>query len=160
MIVIVIALVLSVWATPVLAGPPPGRSEGPRPVVVRAEVDRLEPDRLVIHGTNFGVSSAPVVLLSRIPLEVLSFSDEQIVAKLPIDAPPARYRLQVLAHGTSASAFVDVIVGRRPGRGLQGRDTRLERGPPGPARRKVVNQSLTLRALHATLHVGSGSVVR
>jgi len=39
--------------------------------------------------TPFGARSTPVVLLSRIPLEVLSFSDQQIVARLPVDVPSA-----------------------------------------------------------------------
>ena len=86
------------------------------PVVVRADVDPLEPDRLVIRGKHFGVKSAPTVLLASIPLDVLSFSDEQIVARLPIDAPPASYRLQVVANGTVPSRFFEVTVGGRPGR--------------------------------------------
>ncbi len=114
------ALVLSLWAAPVSAGPPPGPSVDARPVVVRAAVDQLEPDRLVIRGTNFGVTSAPVVLLSQVPLEVLSFSDEQIVAKLPIDVPSARYRLQILAGGISPSAVFEVTLGHRPRRSSEG----------------------------------------
>src|SRR6185503_6320962 len=77
---------------------------------VLAEVDGVEPDRLVIRGANFGARSTPVVLLSRIPLEVLSFSDQQIVAKLPVDVPSARYRLQVLAAGVSSSPLFDVTL--------------------------------------------------
>jgi hypothetical protein len=119
---IVIALVLSAtWTATTLADPSPGRSGDPRPVVVRAAVDQLEPDRLVIRGTNFGVSSAPVVLLSKVALEVLSFSDEQIIARLPIDTPPARYRLQVLAHGTP-SASVEITLFRRPMQPMHGRE--------------------------------------
>ena len=111
----VAAFVISLFAGP----PPVVPSVGP-PVVVRADVDQLEPDRLVIWGTNFAGSSPPIVLLSKIPLKVLSYSNEQIVARLPLDAPPARYRLQVLVHGASAWSFVDVTVGRPPGRRTQG----------------------------------------
>jgi hypothetical protein len=112
----VAACVTSLLASSGFAGPAPVvPSEGP-PVVIRADVDQLEPDRLVIRGTNFGDSSPPIVLLSQIPLKVLSFSNEQIVARLPLDAPPARYRLQVLVHGASAWSFVDMTHGRRPGR--------------------------------------------
>ena len=114
------ALVVSLSAGSVLAGPPPVSPSVARPVVIRADVDQLEPDRLVIRGMNFGVTSAPIVLLAKIPLEVLSFSDEQIVARLPIDAPAARYRLQVFAHGTSPSAFFEITLGRRPGRRSEG----------------------------------------
>lgn len=114
------ALVLSLSAGSVLAGPPPASPLVARPVVVRADVDQVEPDRLVIRGMHFGVSSAPIVLLAKIPLEVLSFSDEQIVARLPIDTPPARYRLQVFAGGTSGSEFFEVTLGRRPGRRSEG----------------------------------------
>jgi hypothetical protein len=39
-------------------------------VVVRADVDRLKPDRLVIHGANFGTTTAPTVLLAKVPLQV------------------------------------------------------------------------------------------
>jgi hypothetical protein len=114
------ALVISLSAESAMAGPPPVSLPVARPVVIRADVDQLEPDRLVIRGMNFGVTSAPIVLLAKIALEVLSFSDEQIVARLPIDAPAARYRLQVLAHGTSPSAFFEVTLGRRPGRRSEG----------------------------------------
>jgi IPT/TIG domain len=110
---IMAALGISLPAGSVLAGPPPVSPSMAPPVVIRANVDLLEPDRLVIRGMNFGVRSAPIVLLAKVPLAVLSFSDEQIVARLPIDAPPARYRLQVLAHGTSPSAFFEVTLGRR-----------------------------------------------
>lgn len=47
----------------------------------------------MIRGTNFGVTTAPVVMLASTPLEVLSFNDEEIVARLPLDVPAARYRL-------------------------------------------------------------------
>jgi len=113
-------LVISLSAGSALAGPPPVSPSVTPPVIIRADVDQLEPDRLVIRGTNFGVTSAPIVLLAKIPLEVLSFSDAQIVARLPIDAPPARYRLQVFARGTSPSAFFEVTLGRRPGRRSEG----------------------------------------
>ena len=113
-------IVSSLSAGSALADPRPVSPSVAPPVVVRADVDQLEPDRLVIRGTNFGVASVPIVLLAKIPLEVLSFSDEQIVARLPIDAPAARYRLQVLARGTSRSAFFEVTVGRRPGRHSEG----------------------------------------
>ena len=114
------ALVISLSADWALAGPPPVSPSVKPPVIIRADVDQLEPDRLVIRGTNFGVTSAPIVLLAKIPLEVLSFSNAQIVARLPIDAPAARYRLQVLARGTSASAFFEVTLGRRAGRRSEG----------------------------------------
>ena len=65
---------------------------------------------------HFGVRSAPTVLLASTSLDVLSFSDEQIVARLPIDAPPASYRLQVLANGTVPSRVVEVTIGGRPDR--------------------------------------------
>lgn len=113
---ILTALVLSGWASPVLAGPSPAPSRS-RPVVVGVEVDQLEPDRLVIRGANFGVTSPPVVLLSKVSLEVVAFSDQQIVVRLPLDAPPARYRLQVLAHGTQPSTVVEVTLGHRPNPG-------------------------------------------
>lgn len=51
--------------------------------------------------------------------QVLRFSDEEIIAKLPLDAPPARYQLQVLAHGVPSSAFFEVTIGR-PGRRSEG----------------------------------------
>jgi hypothetical protein len=114
------AIVVSLSAGSVQADPRPVSPSVAPPVVVRADVDQLEPDRLVIRGMHFGMTSAPTVLLARIPLEVLSFSDEQIVARLPIDAPAARYRLQVIARGTSLSAFFEVTVGRRPGRDSEG----------------------------------------
>jgi IPT/TIG domain len=116
----VVAFVISLPTSSVLAGPPPVAPSGGPPVVIRADVDQLEPDRLVIRGTNFGVTSAPIVLLAKIPLKVLSFSNEQIVARLPLDAPPARYRLQVLVHGASAWSFVEVTVSRPPGRRSEG----------------------------------------
>ena len=104
-------LVLSLAAGPALAGPRlADRGQAP-PVVARADVDRWEPDRLVIHGANFGTATAPTVLLAKVPLQVLSFSDDQIMVRLPIDAPAARYRLQVLAHGASPSAVVEVVLG-------------------------------------------------
>jgi hypothetical protein len=114
------ALGLSVSAAPALAGPAPVAAPVQPPVIVRADIDRLEPDRLVILGVNFGVASAPVVLLSNVRLDVLSFSDEQIVARLPLDAPDARYRLQVLAHGAAPSAVFEVTLGRGPRRRSEG----------------------------------------
>ncbi|HEX9818728.1 MAG TPA: hypothetical protein VGD07_03840 [Methylomirabilota bacterium] len=118
---IVVALVLSLLPARVSAAPPQAAPPVTPPVVVRADVDQLEPDRLVIRGKHFGVESAPTVLLANIPLEVLSFSDEQIVAGLPLDAPPASYLLQVLANGTVPSRLFEVTVGSRPGRvGLRG----------------------------------------
>jgi hypothetical protein len=89
-------------------------------VVVRAAVDRLEPDRLVIRGNNFGTTTAPVVMLTNTTLQVLSFNDEEIVARLPLDIPAARYRLQVLVDGDASSPLVDVVVGRRAGRRSEG----------------------------------------
>ena len=103
--------VMSLAAGPAVAGPRFAEQQVTPPVVVRADVDRLEPDRLVIHGTNFGVSTAPTVLLAKVPLRVLSFSDDQIVVKLPIDAPAARYHLQILAHGTTPSVVYEVVLG-------------------------------------------------
>ncbi|HVG76994.1 MAG TPA: IPT/TIG domain-containing protein [Patescibacteria group bacterium] len=104
-------IVLSLSAGAALAGPRfADRGQTP-PVVVRADVDRLEPDRLVIRGAHFGTTTAPTVLLAQVPLQVLSFNDNQILVRLPIDAPAARYRLQVLAHGTSPSAVVEVVLG-------------------------------------------------
>jgi hypothetical protein len=114
------ALVISLTAGSVLADPPPVSPSVAPPMVIRADADQLEPDRLVIRGKNFGVTSAPIVLLAKIPLEVLNFSDEQIVARLPIDAPAARYRLQVVAHGKSPSAFFEVTLGRPPSRRSEG----------------------------------------
>jgi hypothetical protein len=116
----VATLVISLSAGSVLAGPPPASPLVARPVVTRADVDQVEPDRLVIRGMNFGGKSAPIVLLAKTPLEVLSFSDAQIVARLPIDAPPARYWLQVFARGTSPSVSFEVTLGRRPGRRSEG----------------------------------------
>lgn len=112
---IVIALVVSLLPGWVWAAPPQAPPSSPRPVVVRAAVDQLEPDRLVIRGKHFGVKTAPTVLLASTPLDVLSFSDEQIVARLPIDAPPASYRLQVLANGMIPSRLFQVTIGDRPG---------------------------------------------
>jgi hypothetical protein len=105
------AIVLSLAAGPALAGPRFAERRQAPPVVAHADVDRLEPDRLVILGSNFGVATAPTVLLAKVPLQVLSFSDNQIVVRLPIDAPAARYHLQVLAHGTSPSAVYEVVLG-------------------------------------------------
>lgn len=109
-----IALVVLLSPGWVSAAPPQPPS---RPVVVRAGVDQLEPDRLVILGKHFGVKSAPIVLLANVPLEVLSFSDEQIVARLPIDAPAASYDLRVLVNGMIPSRVFEVTVGgQRAGR--------------------------------------------
>jgi hypothetical protein len=110
---VVVALVVSLSPGWVSAAPPRAPSPVTRPVVVRAAVDQLEPDRLVIRGKHFGVKSAPTVWLAKVRLEVLSFSDEQIVARLPIDAPAASYRLQVFADGTVPSRVVEVTVERR-----------------------------------------------
>jgi hypothetical protein len=113
----IVALVVLLSAGWVSAAPPQAPSPAARPVVVRAGVDQLEPDRLVILGKHFGAKSAPTVLLANVPLEVLSFSDEQIVASLPIDAPPASYDLLVLANGTTPSrAFEVTLKGERTGR--------------------------------------------
>ena len=83
------------------------------PVVVRAAVDPVEPDRLVILGMNFSVTTPPVVMLANAPLQVVAFTDEEIVAKLPLDVPAARYRLQVLVDGESSS-LVDITFGQQP----------------------------------------------
>jgi hypothetical protein len=58
--------------------------------------------------------------LSKVSLEVLSFSDEEIVVRLPIDAPRGRYRLQVLAHGTAPSPLYEITLGRRSAIGREG----------------------------------------
>jgi hypothetical protein len=113
---IVVALVVSLSPGWVSAAPPRLAPPVARPVVVRAAVDQLEPDRLVIRGKHFGVKSAPTVLLALTALDVLSFSDEQIVARLPIDTPSASYSLQVLANGTIPSPIFEVTVGDRPER--------------------------------------------
>jgi len=114
---IIVALAVVFLPDWVAAAPPQGPpAAAPRPVVIRAAVDQLEPDRLVIRGKHFGVRSAPTVLLASAALDVLSFSDEQIVARLPIDAPPASYRLQVLANGRVPSRVFEVTIGDPPGR--------------------------------------------
>jgi hypothetical protein len=110
---VAVALVVSLspgWAS---AAPPRAHSAVAPPVVARAAVDQLEPDRLVIRGKHFGVKSAPTVWLAKVRLEVLAFSDEQIVARLPIDAPAASYRLQVFANGGIPSQVVEVTVEHR-----------------------------------------------
>jgi len=104
-------------AAAALAERPPADRQ---PVVVRALVDLVELDRLVIRGKNFSTEASPVVLLSDVPLDVVSFSDEEIVARLPLDTPPARYRLQVLAHGLRSSASFAVTLGRRTSRAETG----------------------------------------
>ncbi|MGH7390766.1 MAG: hypothetical protein ACREM3_15105 [Candidatus Rokuibacteriota bacterium] len=109
-------LVLSLSGAPALAGPVAVAVPARPPVVVRADIDRLEPDRLVIHGRNFGVASPPIVVLSNVLLEVVSFSDEQIVVRWPVDAPAGRYRLQVLAYGAPPSALFEVTLGGGPSR--------------------------------------------
>jgi hypothetical protein len=63
------------------------------------------------------------VLLASAALDVVSFSDEQIVARLPIDAPPASYRLQVLANGRVPSRVVEVTIGGPAGRPTGWRDS-------------------------------------
>ena len=110
--VLLLALLAPEWVS---AAPP--RKAPLRPLVVRAAVDQLEPDRLVIRGKHFGGKSAPIVLLANVPLEVLSFNDEQIVARLPIDAPAASYDLLVLVNGLVPSRVFEVRVERegRPG---------------------------------------------
>ena len=110
---LIVALVMSLSPAWVSAAQPHSPPPLTRPVGVRAEVDRLEPDRLVIRGKRFGVESAPTVLLAKVPLDVLSFSDVQIIARLPIDAPPASYLLQVFANGTVASRPFEVTIGDR-----------------------------------------------
>jgi hypothetical protein len=106
------ALVLWIPAGAAWAGPPP--APAPTPIVVRADVDRVEPDRLVIRGRHLGQASVPIVLLAKTPLEVVSYSNEQIVVRLPLDAPPASYMLQVLANGKVPSRSVEVTLGLRP----------------------------------------------
>ncbi len=108
---------LVVLLSPGLVPAAPPQPPPSRPVVVRAAVDQLEPDRLVIRGKHFAGKSTPIVLLANVPLEVLSFSDEQIVARLPIDAPAASYDLRVLVNGMIPSRVFEVRVGRdsRPG---------------------------------------------
>lgn len=111
-VVTLLVLLLPGWVSAAPPQPPPSR-----PVVVRADVDQLEPDRLVIRGRHFAGKSTPIVLLANVPLEVLSFSDEQIVARLPIDAPAASYDLQVLVNGMIPSRVFEVTVGgQRAGR--------------------------------------------
>jgi IPT/TIG domain-containing protein len=111
-IVTLAVLLLPGWVS---AAPP--QAPPSRPIVIRAGVDQLEPDRLVIRGKHFGAKSTPIVLLANVPLEVLSFSDEQIVTRLPIDAPAASYDLRVLVNGMIPSRVFEVTVGRegRPG---------------------------------------------
>jgi hypothetical protein len=109
-LVVCVVWLLSAWAW---AAPRQTSRPVPRPVVLHAEVDRLEPDRLVIQGRHFGVESPPTVLLADVPLEVVSFSDVEIIAGLPLDAPPARYTLQVLANGRVPSRPVEIVVESR-----------------------------------------------
>jgi hypothetical protein len=120
---IIVALVLVLPGLVSAAPPQALPAAAARPVVVRAAVDQLEPDRLVIRGKHFGVGSAPTVLLASAALDVVSFSDEQIVARLPIDAPPASYRLQVLANGRVPSRVVEVTIGGPAGRPTGWRDS-------------------------------------
>jgi hypothetical protein len=111
---LIVVLILSASVSSALAGPLPVSAPVQPPVVVRADVDPVERDRLVIRGMNFGVESAPIVLLADVPLEVVSFNDAQIVVRLPLDAPAARYRLRVLAHGMLSSQFFELTLdGRR-----------------------------------------------
>jgi hypothetical protein len=110
-----LALTLVQSAGIAVAGPAPPAMAARPPVVVQAVVDRVEPDRLVIRGRNFSAGASPIVLLSGVRLQVVSFSDDEIVARLPLDAPPARYRLQVLARGQRPSASFEVTLGRRSG---------------------------------------------
>lgn len=108
-----LALTLLHPAGAALAGPAASVALARPPVVVRAGVDQVEPDRLVIRGRNFGVDAPPVVLLSDVPLRVLRYSNDEIVARLPLDAPPARYRLQVLTSRGLASSSFELTLGRR-----------------------------------------------
>ena len=88
----------------------------PPPVVIRAAVDRVEPDRLLIRGTNFGVTTTPIVMLAEHSARGPELQRQEIVARLPLDVPAARYRLQVLVPGGSSSPFVEIALEplRRP----------------------------------------------
>ena len=107
---IVTAAVMSLALSSLVFAGPFSTPKDP-PVVVRAAVDQVEPDRLVIRGVNFGATTTPVVMLANTRLEVLAFTDEEIVARLPLDVPAARYRLQVLVDGASSS-LVGITFGR------------------------------------------------
>jgi putative metal-binding protein/IPT/TIG domain-containing protein len=94
------------------------------PAIASAGVD-LEHEQLTIRGRGFG-RETPRVTLSGIPLEVQSFNEDEIVARLPADTPPGTYRLRVVNRRGRESDEMDLAVGGGGTPGPPG-----ESGPPG-----------------------------
>lgn len=79
-------------------------------------------DEIIIHGNGFG-STVPIVTLGSSPLEVRTFSDEEITAKLPVTLQEDTYTLAVTNVSANKTATEELTI-------LQGEPG--ETGPSGP----------------------------
>ena len=100
-----------------------GDRDDRRPLVVISASADLDAETLTIHARHFG-HEPPHVALAGVPLEILGFDPEQILAKLPPGALPGTYQLLVWRGHKSDdgnSASLDITIGAVG-----------PEGPPGP----------------------------
>lgn len=95
----------------VVAGGRPNTGNVP-PLIAKVATDSKE-NAIIITGWNFG-GMAPIVRLGEYVLEVKSFSDKQVVARLPPRMEAANYRLTLTAGGKSRITS-DVFSAALPG---------------------------------------------
>jgi hypothetical protein len=133
---------MTVMATTMMASRPVAAE--PAPEVFKVEVDE-DAGLLEVHGRHFGVTPGWLVLagvgdgvsedlvatgrkFEPADLRVRMWTDDQIVAVLPLRPPPGTYRLAVVTRGNGRNPggrdLIDVAIGAQ---GPQGPD-----GPPGP----------------------------
>lgn len=82
-----------------------------RPVVERVEVS-LETSELYVSGRNFGSEQRLEVALGGESLDLLSTSEQHLIAKLPANLVPGSYRLEVTRYKKkrSKSSWLSVTV--------------------------------------------------
>lgn len=92
------------------------------PVVHAVGADMVS-KTIVIYGWGFTAGRAPLVMLAGYPLEITTYTDEQIDAVLPDDITDGSYQLRVYGKKNKFASF-EVTLGAT---GLTG-----EQGPQGP----------------------------
>jgi hypothetical protein len=109
-------------------GAAPAAAEAP--VIGSVHVDDAA-GRIAIHGNRFGAMEAPIVTLEGIPLEIVNWTSNELVATLPAGTPPGTYFLGVQNMDPSAEEVHRSFVSYYAAVGAEGPEG--PQGVPGPA---------------------------
>jgi hypothetical protein len=115
-------------------GKPKERKEAGQRLRIAAAFADTDAELLTVQGTNLAHHRPPEVTLAGIPLSVLRFDRDRILAALPPRLAPGSYELRVRrGPGAKRSATFEITIGTVGPSGPQGpRGDQGPRGNPGP----------------------------